>query len=58
MAFAYTNESSDLYSGSHILLSFSSNGGGFIDKFILPPHQIYSLFCSKNAKRALQYGEW
>lgn len=37
MVFAYANEASDLFSGGHILLRFSSNGEGFIDKFILSP---------------------
>lgn len=35
--FAYANEALDIFSGGHILMRFSSNGNGFIDKFILSP---------------------
>lgn len=58
MVFEYAKEASDLFSGGHILLSFSSNGEGFMDKFILFPCQIYPLVFSKNAKKALQYEGW
>lgn len=37
VVFAYANEGSDLFSGGHILLGFSSNGEGLIVKFILSP---------------------
>ena len=58
MGFAYANEASDLFSRGCILLSFSSNGDGFIDKCILSPCQIHPLICTQNAERALQGGVW
>ena len=50
MGFAYANEASELFSGGCILLSFSSNGEGFIDKFILSACQIYPLIYPQNAE--------
>lgn len=37
IVFEYANESFYIFSGGHILLRFSSNGNGFIDKLILSP---------------------
>lgn len=55
MGFAYANEASELFSGGCILLSFSSNGEGFIDKFILSAC-LYPLLCPQNAEGTTGWG--